>query len=121
MKTGNDITEFEEFVQEATEILEDAKSPVRKLESNVKELNHEPNPKKKWNKRGDTIWKKHIVSQRHISKALSTTYDSLGILSPTMVKVKKNRFIGSHAMKRSVGFGRYLLTPPKIRSDGDVN
>lgn len=46
MKTGSDITEFEEFVQEATEILEDAKFPVHKWESNVKELNHEPNPTK---------------------------------------------------------------------------
>ena len=58
MKTGSYITELEEFKLEATEILEDAKFPVHKLESNVKELDHEPNPTKilghKWDEREDS-------------------------------------------------------------------
>lgn len=46
MKTGSDITDLEDFKRKATEILEDAKFSVHKWESNVKELDHEPNPTK---------------------------------------------------------------------------
>ena len=35
MKTGSDIADLEDFKREATEILEDAKFPVHKWESNV--------------------------------------------------------------------------------------
>ena len=59
MKTESDITELEGFKNEATEIFEDAKFPVHKWESNVKELDHKRNPTKilghKWDKREDTI------------------------------------------------------------------
>ena len=55
MKTGSDIADLEDFKREATEILEDAKFPVHKWESNVEELDNESNPRKilghKWNER----------------------------------------------------------------------
>ena len=100
MKTGSDIIELEEFKREATEILEDAKFPVHKWESNVKELDHEPNPTKilghKWDKREDTIEiaanpakEENPVTKRQILKELSSIYDPLGILSPTMVEGKR--------------------------------
>ena len=46
MKTGSDIADLEDFKREATEILEDAKFPVHKWESNVEELDNESNPSK---------------------------------------------------------------------------
>ena len=46
MKTGSDIVDLEDFKREATEILEDAKFPVHKWESNVEELDNESNPSK---------------------------------------------------------------------------
>ena len=96
MKTGSDITELEEFKHEATEILEDAKFAVHKWESNVKELDHEPNPTKilghKWDKREDTIEivantakKENPVTKKQILKELSSIYDPLEILSPTQI------------------------------------
>ena len=46
MKTGSDITELEDFKREAITILEDAKFPVHKWESNIEELDNESNPSK---------------------------------------------------------------------------
>ena len=102
MLTGSDITELscKEFKREATEILEDAKFPVHKWESNVKKLDHEPNPTKilghRRDKREDTIEivpkptkEENPVTKRQILKELSSIYDPLGILSPTMVEGKR--------------------------------
>ena len=100
MKTWRDITELEEFKREATEILENAKFPVHKWESNAKELDHEPSPTKilghKWDKREDTIEivanlakEENPVIKRQILKELRSIYDPLGILSPTTVKGKR--------------------------------
>ena len=59
IKTGNDVTELEDFKHEATAFLEDAKFPVHKWESNVEELDKESNPSiilgRKWDKRDDTF------------------------------------------------------------------
>ena len=53
------VGELEDFKREATEILEGAKFPVHKWESNIEELDEEPNPSKilghKWDKKEDTI------------------------------------------------------------------
>ena len=46
MKAGSDVTELEDFKREATAILEDARFPVHKWESNVEELDNESNPSK---------------------------------------------------------------------------
>ena len=60
MKTGTKIEEMSKFKSEATEILESAKFPVHKWESNILELESEnmPNPGKilghLWDKRKDT-------------------------------------------------------------------
>ena len=92
MKTGSDIADLEDFKREATEILEDAKFPVHKWESNVEELDNESNPSKilghKWNKREDTLEiraeptkEETPVTKRHILKELSSIYDPLGMIS----------------------------------------
>ena len=100
MKTGSDITELEDFKREATTILEDAKFPVHKWESNIEELDNESNPSKilghKWDKREDTLEiqaesvndEETPVTKRHILKGLGRVYDPLGIISPTMVEGK---------------------------------
>ena len=132
MLTGSDITELncKEFKREATEILEDAKFPVHKWESNVKKLDHEPNPTKilghRRDKREDTIEivpkptkEENPVTKRQILKELSSIYDPLGILSPTMVE--GNAFIGRCAMRRSVGIGKYLPTHRMIGPNGNIN
>ena len=97
--TGSDIRELKEFKREATEILEDAKFPVHKWESNVKKLDHEPNPTKILGHRRDKREDIEIVpkptkeespvTKRQILKELSSIYDPLGILSPTMVEGKR--------------------------------
>ena len=98
--TGSDITELEDFKREATTILEDAKFPAHKWESNIEELDNESNPSKilghKWDKREDTLEiqaesvndEETPVTKRHFLKGLSRVYDPLGIISPTMVEGK---------------------------------
>ena len=60
MKTGSKIEEMSKFKSEATEIVESAKFPVHKWESNILELESEnmPNPGQilghLWDKRKDT-------------------------------------------------------------------
>ncbi|XP_028390705.1 uncharacterized protein LOC114515614 [Dendronephthya gigantea] len=99
MKTGRDVPELENFKREATIILEDARFPVHKWESNVEELDNEANPSKilghKWDKRDDTLEiltgpanLETPITKRHILKELSSVYDPLGIISPTMVEGK---------------------------------
>ncbi|CAB4026173.1 Hypothetical predicted protein, partial [Paramuricea clavata] len=95
-----DIEDLEDFKREATKILEDAKFPVHKWESNVEELDNESNPSKilghKWNKKEDTLEiraeptkEETSVTKRHILKEVSSIYDPLGIISPTMVEGKR--------------------------------
>ena len=59
LKTGSDVRELSRFKEEATEILESAKFPVHKWESDVQELDEEPNPTKilglMGDKREDTL------------------------------------------------------------------
>ena len=46
MKTGNDVEDLKQFKREAIKILEPAKFPVHKWESDVNELDEEFNPSK---------------------------------------------------------------------------
>ena len=61
MKTGHNVETLEKFKEQATQILEDAKFPVHKWESNVIAIESEdmPNPGKilghSWDKREDTL------------------------------------------------------------------
>ena len=59
MKTGSDIRELSTFKEEAIEILQNAKFPVHKWESDVQQLDKEPNQSKilglMWDKRKDTL------------------------------------------------------------------
>ena len=61
MKTGEEVEELEKFQPEATSILESAKFPVHKWESDVECLESEdsPNPSKTlgtvWDKRDDML------------------------------------------------------------------
>ena len=59
MKTGSDIRELSRFKEEAIEILQNAKFPVHKWESDVQQLDKEPNQSKIlgliWDKRKDTL------------------------------------------------------------------
>ena len=99
MKTGSDVTELEDSKREATAILEDARFPVHKWESNIEELDNESNPSKilghKWDKRDDTFEiqaestdEDTPVTKRQILKELSSIYDPLGIISPTLCEGK---------------------------------
>ena len=47
MKTGSDVRELRRFKEEAIEILQNAKFPMHKWESDIQELDKEPNPSKK--------------------------------------------------------------------------
>ena len=83
MKSGSEIEELRKFKHEAKNILEDAKFPVHKCESNVEELDKEANPAKLfgqiWDKREDTneiqvppTSEQTSVTKRHIFKELSS-------------------------------------------------
>ncbi|XP_028407540.1 uncharacterized protein LOC114530158 [Dendronephthya gigantea] len=100
MKAGSSAEELVQFKQEATEILEAAKFPVHKWESNIQSLDQEKNPTKflghNWDKRADTLEipiapanVEEPVTKRQILKELSSVYDPLGIISPVMVEGKR--------------------------------
>ena len=59
MKAGVDVRELSRFKEEAIEILENVKFPVHKRESDIQELDREPNQSKilglMWDKRKDTF------------------------------------------------------------------
>lgn len=99
MKTGRGVEELKEFKQEATEILEGARFPVHKWESNIPELDSEDNPSRLlglvWDKREDMleiqaqIQGEQAPTKRSILSQLSSIYDPLGIISLTMVEGKQ--------------------------------
>ncbi|XP_048575296.1 uncharacterized protein LOC116604510 [Nematostella vectensis] len=101
MQTGNDVDELKEFREEATRIFESAKFPAHKWESDLQELDTEPNPSKilghVWDKREDILeiqadvsaQEKDPVTKRAILSKLSGVYDPLGIISPTTVEGKR--------------------------------
>ena len=101
MQMGGDQEQLVKFKKESTEILENAKFPVHKWESNVGSLESEnmPNPSKilvhTWNKEQDTLEfpakpfaEDQPVTKRTILSYLGAIYDPLGIVSPTMVQGK---------------------------------
>ena len=101
MQTGANDEELMRFKEESTAILESARFPVHKWESNVKFLESEgmPNPSKilghAWNKDNDTLEplakpfpQEHPVTKRTILNYLRTVYNPLRIISPTMAEGK---------------------------------
>ncbi|PFX16399.1 hypothetical protein AWC38_SpisGene19336 [Stylophora pistillata] len=101
MQTGGNVEKLVRFKEESTAILESARFPVHKRESNVKVLESEgmPNPSKilghVWNKDDDTLEllakpfpQEQTVTKRTILSYLGTVYDPLGIISPTMAEGK---------------------------------
>ena len=100
MKTGKNVEELENFKREATGILESAKFPVHKWESNVKSLEDEgsKNPSKilgLWDKKNDTLQvqvptpNSKLITKREMLSHLGRVYDPLGFISPTTVKGKE--------------------------------
>ncbi|XP_068738502.1 uncharacterized protein [Montipora capricornis] len=99
MRTGNGVEELKEFKQEATEILEGGRFTVHQWESNIPELDDEDNPSKllglAWDKREDAleiqaqIQGERTPTKRSILSQLSSIYDPLGRISPTMVEGKR--------------------------------
>ena len=89
MKTGSDVKELQVFKQEATGVLEEARFPVHKWESDVRTLESGdvPNPSKilghTWNKDEDTLevsvpeTVSEPVTKRTILSKLGSIYDPL--------------------------------------------
>lgn len=98
LKTGSDVRELSRFKEEATEILESAKFPMHKWESDVQQLDEEPNPSKilgpTRDKKEDTLEiqlkmnENSSVTKQPILSQLSAIYDPLGVISPTVVEGK---------------------------------
>ena len=101
MQMGGDQEQLVKFKKESTEILENARFPVHKWESNVGSLESEnmPNPSKilghTWNKEEDTLEfpakpfvEDQPLTKRTILSYLGAIYDPLGIVSPTMAQGK---------------------------------
>lgn len=102
LKTGEGEQELKKFKIEATSILESARFPVHKWESDVETLESEDstNPSKilgiTWDKRDDTLEVQvpepsdnQLLTKRGILSHLATIYDPLGMISPTTVKGKQ--------------------------------
>ena len=101
MKTGSDTDDLRKFKEESSIILEDAKFPIHKWESNIACLEDEnmPNPSKilghVWDKQEDTLEfeaatmpENQPVTKRSILSRLGRVYDPLGMVSPTMAEGK---------------------------------
>ena len=101
METGENVEEPENFKREATSILQSAKFPVHKWESNVKSLEDEDskNPSKilglLWDKKNDTLEiqvptpNSKLITKREMLSHLGRVYDPFGFISPTTVKGKE--------------------------------
>ena len=102
MAAGESYEGLQKFKQQSTAILQDAKVPVHKWESNLAELESEERKNLStilglsWNKREDIleIEINEIAEENPVTKAsmlsqLSRVYDPLGIVSPTLVEGKK--------------------------------
>ncbi|XP_028410907.1 uncharacterized protein LOC114533565 [Dendronephthya gigantea] len=101
MQTGSDIDKLEKFKKESQVVLESARLPIHKWESNIEALEDEnmQNPSKilghVWDKRADTLEiqvpalpETKSVTKRSILSQLGKVYDPLGIISPTMAEGK---------------------------------
>jgi hypothetical protein len=101
MKTGSDTDDLRKFKEESSIILEDAKFPIHKWESNIACLEDEnmPNPSKilghVWDKQEDTLEfeaatmpDNQPVTKRSMLSRLGRVYDPLGMVSPTMAEGK---------------------------------
>ena len=102
MAAGESYEGLQKFKQQSTAILQDAKFPVHKWESNLAELESEErkNPSTilglSWDK-GEDILEIEInkiaegnpVTKASMLSQLSRVYDPLGIVSPTLVEGKK--------------------------------
>ena len=102
MKTGQGLEEMKRFKSEATQILQEARFPVHKWESNLRELESDgmTNASKilglNWDKQNDTLEltmrrfaEEEPVTKKTILSHLGGIYDPLGILSPTTVEGKR--------------------------------
>ena len=102
MKTGQGLEEMERFKSEATQILEQARFPVHKWESNLQELKSDEmtNPsgilELNWNKENDTLeltmqrfTEEEPVTKKTILSHLGSIYDPLSVLSPSTVGGKR--------------------------------
>ena len=106
LKTGSGVRELSRFKEEATEILESAKCPVHKWESDVQELDEEPNPSKilglMWDKREDRL-EIQFSNEAIYSESAERYYDPLGVISPTIVEGKR---IYREACDQKTGWNR---------------
>ena len=102
MKNGEEEQELKKSKIEATSILESARFPIHKWESDVETLESEDstNPSKilgiTWDKKDDTLEVQvpepsdnQLLTKRGILSHLASIYDPLGMISPTTVKGKQ--------------------------------
>jgi hypothetical protein len=108
MKTGSDTDDLRKFKEESSIILEDAKFPIHKWESNIACLEDEnmPNPSKilghVWDKQEDTLEfeaatmpENQPVTKRSILSRLGRVYDPLGKYSLPWLRVSTYFEIGT--------------------------
>ena len=101
LKENTYVNNLMQMARDQEQLIENAKFPVHKWESNVGSLESEnmPNPSKilghTWNKEEDTLKfpakpfaEDQPVTKRTILSYLGAIYDPLGIVSPTMAQGK---------------------------------
>ena len=121
MQTREGLEEMKRFKTEATQILEEARFPVHKWKSNLRELESGgmTNPSKilglSWEKQNDTLeltmrrfTKEEPVTKKSILSHLGSIYDPLGMLSPTTVEGK---WIYREACDEKKGWTIEILDP----------
>lgn len=114
---------MERFKSEATQILEEARFPVHKWESNLGRLESggmtSPSkiPGLSWDKQNDTLelimrrfTEEEPVTKKSIISKLSSIYDPLGMLSPTTVEGKQ---IYREACDEMRGWTNEISDPPR--------